>query len=268
MPYFRTEDGCRLYFESIGASPMKPFVIFLNGTLQTTIHWTSQVRHFQRRFNIVLYESRAQGRSDLGNQKLEVDIHAADLSALLEYLKISKASLVGLSHGARVALEAAQRYPHLVTQMVLCSTTAALNDRTRATLKLWKDILAAKGVEAAAWTILPTVLGQKYLTKHRRMLPKMVQAIVLRNRSELLHAHLEAMLEYPPPTLPLLNTGLPALVISGAADPLLSSKEARDLANCVDGKHVILNGVGHSIQVESPVRFNRELDAFLMSDYR
>ena len=265
MPYFRTEDGCRLYYESIGSSPMKPFVIFLNGTLQTTIHWTSQVRHLQDRFNIVLYESRSQGRSDLGNQKLEVDLHAADLAELLEYLKIAKASLVGLSHGARVALETAQRYPHFVTQMMLCSTTATLNDRTRATLTLWKDILVARGIEAAAWTILPTVLGQNYLAKYRKMLPKMVHAIVLRSRPESLIAHIEAMLEYPPPSLPLDKTDLPTLVVSGAADPLVSPDEARELAKRVDGKHVFLKGTGHSIQIESPIRFNRELEAFLTS---
>ena len=245
---------------------MKPFVIFLNGTLQTTIHWTSQVRHLHDRFNIVLFESRAQGRSDLGNLKLEVDIHASDLAELLEYLKIAKASLVGLSHGARVALETAQRYSHFVTQMVLCSTAAKLNDRARATLTLWKDILVARGIEAAAWTILPTVLGQNYLAKYRRMLPKMVEAIVLRSRPESLIAHIDAMLEYPPPSLPLVQTGLPVLVMSGAADPLVSSEEARELAKCVDGKHVLLKGAGHSIQIESPTQFNREVDAFLRSE--
>ena len=266
MPYFRSGDGCRLYYESIGGERSKPFVVFLNGTLQNTVHWTSQVRHFHRRYNIILYEGRAQGRSDIGNLKLRIAVHAADLASLLEYLKIAKASLVGQSHGARVALETAQLYPHFVTQMVLCSTTATLNDRTRATLILWKDILATRGIEAAAWTILPTVLGQKYLTKYQRMLPKMVRAIVLRSRPESLLAHLEAMLEYPPPSLPLANKGLPVLVISGTADPLVPFEEAQDLANRIDGRHVFLNNVGHSIQIESPARLNRELDAFLMSN--
>ena len=266
MPFFRTEDGCRLYYESIGGTPRKPFLVFLNGTFQNTFHWIRQVRHFQHRYNIVLYECRAQGRSGIGNKKLGIDVHAADLVALLEYLKIAKAVFVGISHGARVALETAGRYPQCVTQLVLCSTTATLNNRTRATLTLWKDILATRGVEATAWTILPTVLGQNYLADYQKTLPKMVKAIALRNRPESLRAHLEAMLAYPPPSLSSAKTGWPALVISGATDPLVPSEEARDLANQVSGVYVLIDNVGHTIQLEAPSRFNNELDAFLIQN--
>lgn len=263
MPYFRTEDGCRLYYETIGMEAAKPVIVFLNGTLQNTVHWTGQVRHFQKLYRIILYDGRAQGRSELGNQPLGIDLHAADLSALLEHSKVVDAILVGLSHGARVALETAQRHPRCVSHLVLCSSTAFLNNHTRTVLKFWKDILATRGLKAAAWAILPTVLGEAYLADNRKMLPKIVKAITSRNRPESLLAHFEAMLSYPPPLLPLKNSGLPVMVMSGAQDPLAPPEDARILAAQVGGSHVLLNDVGHTIQIEAPDRFNHELQTFL-----
>ncbi len=266
MPYFRTEDGCRLYYEIIGTEAAKPVIVFLNGTLQNTVHWTGQVRHFQKRYRIILYDGRSQGRSDIGDRPLGIDVHAADLSALLEFSNVAKANLVGISHGARVALETAVRHPHRASRLVLCSTTAIANTRTHAMLKYWKDILATSGLEAAAWAMLPSVLGETYLAGNRKMLPKMVKAITSRNRPDSLLAHLDAMLAYPPPSLMPVKSGWPVLVISGAQDPLLPAEAVRKFADQVGGRHVLFNDVGHTIQIEAPDRFNCELEAFLGSN--
>ena len=39
MPYLRTDDGCSLYYETVGFELARPVVVFLNGTLQTTMYW-------------------------------------------------------------------------------------------------------------------------------------------------------------------------------------------------------------------------------------
>ena len=39
MPYFKTMDGCSLYYELIGEGAGKPVITFVNGTLQTTVYW-------------------------------------------------------------------------------------------------------------------------------------------------------------------------------------------------------------------------------------
>jgi len=268
MPYFRTEDGCRLYYETIGMETTKPVIVFLNGTIQNTVHWKSQVNYLKDRYRLLLYDGRAQGRSDLGEIPLGIDIHAADLSALLRYLNIAKTNLVGSSHGARVALETAVHYPHCVTRVAMCSISDRLNDRTCATLRIWRDILATSGLEAAAWAMLPTVLGSAFLEENRRMLPKIVKAIILRNRPASLLAHFDAMLADSRRLPPAVKAGSPALVISGEQDPLVSPEGARRLADQLGGTHVLMNGVGHTIQIEAPDRLNRELDAFLMSEER
>ena len=39
---FKTKDGCRLFFETFGVETQKTAVVFLNGTIQTTINWRPQ----------------------------------------------------------------------------------------------------------------------------------------------------------------------------------------------------------------------------------
>ena len=51
-----------------------------------------------------MYDARAQGRSDLGERELSLERHAEDFAALLKHLEVEKVHLVGLSHGAKVAL--------------------------------------------------------------------------------------------------------------------------------------------------------------------
>ena len=266
MPYFRTEDGCRLYYEAFGMDAQNPVIVFLNGTLQTTVHWTSQVRHFQESYRILLYDGRAQGRSDLGKKPLGIEVHAADLYALMQYLNVTKANLVGLSHGAGVALAVAEQCPETVERLALCSIADVPSARAMITLKSWRKILIAGGLEAAAWAVLPAVFGEVYLANSRKIHSKIVKAMVLRNRPDSLLAHLEAMSTYPSPARLVDVNRRPTLVISGPQDPLVSMEGAKRLADQCQGTHHLIPGVGHTVPLESPDHFNRLLEAFLSAN--
>lgn len=266
MSYFITEDGCRLFYETIGTGTQNPVIVFLNGTLQNTVHWTGQARYFRERYRILLYDGRAQGRSDLGKNPLGIDVHAADLSALLQYLNIAKANLVGLSHGAWVALAAASQYPLKVERLVLCSIAAVPSARAMITLKSWRKILIAGGLEAAAWAVLPAVFGEVYLANNRKIHSKIIKAMVLRNRPDSLLAHLEAMSTYPSPARLVDMNRHPTLVISGPQDPLVSVEGAKRLADQCQGTSFLIPGVGHTVPLEAPDHFNRLLEAFLSAN--
>ena len=101
MPYFKTIDDCSLYYELIGAGSGKPTITFLNGTLQTTIYWKLSAKELANRFQLLVYDARGQGDSDLGETPLSLKLHSADLKDLLNDLNIYQTSLVGLSHGAQ-----------------------------------------------------------------------------------------------------------------------------------------------------------------------
>ena len=265
MPYFKTNYGCSIYFETCDLESSKPVIIFLNGTMQDTLYWRSCVNSLKERFSLLLYDARAQGQSDLGNQELSLQCHASDLNALVDHLNIQKAHLVGISHGARVAIAYTTDFPDRVDRVVLCSIGAKPTCRSSLILKSWLEILKTSGIEAMAWASLPVAFGENFLKQKERILPDIVKSIVKRNREDSLIAHLEAVASYP-----LLSkivwdfNNIPCFVLSGSDDPLVSEEEAKELAILCGGQHKSFIGAGHSLPAEAPELFTESLLDFLL----
>ncbi|MDY6951672.1 MAG: alpha/beta hydrolase [Thermodesulfobacteriota bacterium] len=264
MAYFVTEDGCRIYYETQGIEPGQPVVVFLNGTMQSTVNWKPHGTALKDRFRVVMYDARGQGQSDLGKQKLSLEGHAADLGALLDYLEIKKAHLVGLSHGAKVALAYAAHAPERVDSLVLCSVTATLTHRARLFVRSWLETLKEAGLEAMIWASLPVVFGEGFLKDKARILEGLVKATARRNSKEGLRAFLEALLGYPSLSRTVPPLSIPALVISSSEDPLITEGGARELAGLCRGTHKHVTGIGHSVPSEAPELFNEMVFEFLV----
>ena len=105
--------GARLFYETRGRGQA---VVFIHAGIADRRMWDPQVAVFARHFQVVRYDSFGFGRSDTA---LGPNEDCRELSALLHHLGIERASLVGASRGARIALEFALRFPARVRRLVL-----------------------------------------------------------------------------------------------------------------------------------------------------
>lgn len=263
MPYFKTTDDCNLYYELAGEGPGKPTLVLINGTLQTTVNWKPIVKGMAAAHRILTYDARGQGSSDLGEAPLTLDLHASDLNQLLTELNIHETAVVGISHGARIALALAAKFPNLVTRMVLCSLSTRATFRARMIVRSWYEILLRHSLDAMAWAALPHVFGRTFLRENEKQLDRIVKTIVRRNHTESLRAHLTALQTYPPLRTVLKNLPFLLLVLTGEDDPLVTREGAEEMAAICGGRHTELPGVGHSIPAEAPRRFMQLVGAFL-----
>jgi 3-oxoadipate enol-lactonase len=266
MPYFTTQDGCRLYYKMEGAASSKPVVVFLNGTMQNTIHWRPHAHALEEHFRVLRYDARAQGQSDVGSGELSLVAHAGDLSALLDHLGVETAHLVGVSHGAGVAVACAANFPERIARLVLCSITAEPTCRAKLVLRSWLQILKRSELETMVWVSLPLVFGEAFLKQKERILGAMVKAIVAGNTEDALIFQLEAMTAHPPLSEMARNVRSPCLVISASDDPMVTEEGASRLARLCHGRHEHLKGIGHSVPSEAPELFNKIILEFLESD--
>ena len=265
MPYFNTSDDCRLYYKTYDFDTSKPALVFLNGTTQTAVYWEAHRNVFIDRFRLLMYDARAQGKSDLGKKELSLQSHVTDLRELFDHLAVGKLHLVGLSHGAQVALAFYVQIPERVNLLVLCSLGARPSDHSEAIVQSWIETLKKSGLESMARAALPMVFGKKYIAENKRILSMIVNAIVARNRPDALIAHLEALTRYPSPLQLPKEITSPTLVISGADDPLVSKENAGEIAEAVNGRHEIISGIGHTVPAEAPQTFNDIVLDFLLS---
>jgi pimeloyl-ACP methyl ester carboxylesterase len=110
---FAEVNGTRLYYESAGEGPA---VVLVHGGLVDSRLWDAQVGPLSKRLRVVRYDLRGFGRSADAHAPFS---HLEDLRALLDFLKIERASLVGLSLGGIIAADFALEHPERVDRLVL-----------------------------------------------------------------------------------------------------------------------------------------------------
>ena len=222
--------------------------------------WDEDVPILARAYRVITYDVRPYGRS--GPATAGYAWHE-DLRALLDHLKIERADLVGLSLGARLAINFAIAYPSRVDRLVL----------------------AGPGLDGWAWTPDPHLAGLVAAAKardaakatalwlqHPYMAPAMrdpARATTLRRlaaRNE--HIWLQPLgpdvVPSPPAIDRLREIQAPTLVVVGTLDVPDIQGTAKRLAADVAGRaSKVLDGVGHMINLEAPARFRALVTDFL-----
>ena len=109
--------GARLYYELAGEG--EP-IVFLHGGLLDGRMWDEQFQFFAQRYQVIRYDMRRSGKSEDAASVGPV-IPYQDLYHLMSALSLRQATLVGLSGGARAALDMAIAYPTMVQRLVAVS---------------------------------------------------------------------------------------------------------------------------------------------------
>jgi 3-oxoadipate enol-lactonase len=94
-------------------------IVFLHGMGLDARMWDAEAVRFVRDHTVVRYDLRGFGKSTMPRASFA---HHADLRALLAYLSIDRAHVVGLSMGGGVAIDFALVYPEIVRSLVLVDT--------------------------------------------------------------------------------------------------------------------------------------------------
>ncbi|MCW1996827.1 pimeloyl-ACP methyl ester carboxylesterase [Bradyrhizobium diazoefficiens] len=111
---FAPVNGIKVWYAVFGRG--EP-VLLLHGGLANANYWGHQVRALQRRYQVIVMESRGHGRSSRNQEPYGYDLMASDVVGLLDHLKIRKAAIVGWSDGAIIGLDIAMKHPERVTKL-------------------------------------------------------------------------------------------------------------------------------------------------------
>jgi pimeloyl-ACP methyl ester carboxylesterase len=107
-------NGIRIWYATFGKGQS---VILLHGGLVNANWWGNQVPVLARRYRVIVMDSRVHGRSTRDDKPYAYDLMASDAIALMDFLKIPKAALVGWSDGAIIGLEIAMKHPERVSKL-------------------------------------------------------------------------------------------------------------------------------------------------------
>ena len=253
------DDGELAYEISGEGSP----IVLLHGGFLTGDTWDAQVALLERSHTAIRYDARGHGRSSTPTKPFS---HHEDLRQLLAGLDIPRASLVGLSQGARTSIDFAIAHPELVDRLVLVAPgisgmtfhdpfvleqlakLGAVTDIAQAVecvLRMWVD-----GPHRAPEAVDPEVreLCRGLMTDNALRHGATSQRFV----TEL--GAIDRLAELRAPTLVLVGD-LDSSDIHGVVDLVAAeSPKVRKL---------VVPGAAHMVNLDHPETFDREMSAFL-----
>jgi len=110
--------GAHIYYARYGKADGPP-VVLLHGGLGNSDHWSNQVTALADKFAITVIDSRGQGRSTRTKAPVTYDVMASDVLAVMDHLKLERASLVGWSDGGEIAMKIAIAHPERVDKLFI-----------------------------------------------------------------------------------------------------------------------------------------------------
>jgi len=124
MPYARTDDRVRIYYEEHGAGTPLVLAYGIGGNVKM---WDVNVPGLARRHRLVLWEPRGHARSDSPEDPAKYSFRrwALDLKAVLDHLGLRRAHVGGLSLGAGIATRFALAFPGRVRSLVVTNSSSA-----------------------------------------------------------------------------------------------------------------------------------------------
>jgi len=107
-------NGVKIWYAVFGHG--QP-VLLLHGGLANSNYWGNLVPALSNDYQVVVMDSRGHGRSSRSSEPLGYDLMASDVLALMDFLKLDKAAIIGWSDGAIIGLDIAIHHPERLTKL-------------------------------------------------------------------------------------------------------------------------------------------------------
>jgi pimeloyl-ACP methyl ester carboxylesterase len=252
-------DGVEVYYKDEGSGPA---ILLVHGSASTLTTYDDVSPILRKRYRVIRYDVPGQGLSGTVSDAVAT-LDPADIAAgLLERLKVSKVTAVGVSSGGTLCIYLAAKYPELVERLVLANTPADPVDTSRMHqpqdfLDVQREARQTHFQSQRFWDLfLDFFSGEP-----ARMTPRIRREFYDFNRrtpdpNEL--ALVAKVSDHARAAEAMSRVRAPTLLVWGARDALLTPPSADVLAGYLTETSVsklILPDVGHFPPLEVPARF-------------
>ena len=266
MPFVRTDDRARIYYEEHGRGGTA--LVLAYGIGGNADMWDVNRDALAAQHRLVLWEPRGHARSDSPEDPARYSFQrwVLDLKTVLDVLRIRKAHVGGLSLGAGIATRFALRFPARVRSLVVTKSSSAaglpLSVENLVMRARSIEITLTKGMDAMAEFAMA---ANPNLSERLAIEPAAKEEFYeeYRRLSPIGYANsLRALLAMDHITDQLPRLRVPVLLIGGDRDPSLAPMQV--MHRKVRGsKLVVLSPASHFGNRDQPEAWNRTVLEFL-----
>jgi 3-oxoadipate enol-lactonase len=255
-------NGVNLYYELHGPGTA-PVLVLHNGVIMNAAtSWAYQIKALAAHYRLLLYDCRGQGQSDHPDSSYSMELHAADLSALLEALEIPAAHMAGISYGGEVAQAFALDYPRQTRSLILMDTVSEVGPELRLIIQSWIDALKTGDALAFFNATIPWNFSPQFIANNAALLADAQKRYALLDFPAVIRL-CEAFLDVDF-TSRLGEIEVPTCIIVGELDLLKGPRYAQILKQGIpQAEYHVLEGAGHASCWERPQEFNAIILGFL-----
>ncbi len=258
-------NGIDIYFERKGSGPR---LLYFQGSGQTLAKSGMMVDGWAKEFDVLAFDQRGLGQTEIPPAPYEMSDYAADAAALLDAVGWDSCRAVGTSFGGMVAQEFAVTWPERVERLALICTSpggdfASYPLHTLADLP--PDEAAALGPKLLDGRFTP-----EYLAEHddARALVEMITTMQGAEVSDEVRRGEQAQLDARS-RLDVLdrlgNITCPTLVACGRYDHIAPPENSEKIAELVPGADLRFYEGGHIFFLQDPQAIPDAM-AFLAAD--
>lgn len=139
--HYAAVNGINLYYETYGSG--EPLIL-LHGNGGSIKSFTKQIPFFEKYYRVIAIDSRLQGKSGGSPDSISYELMASDFCALLDYLHIGSANVLGWSDGGIDGIMMAMHCPQKVKKLAI----SGANTVPDSTALSYSDILSMKNFVA------------------------------------------------------------------------------------------------------------------------
>ena len=253
-------NGTKLYYEMAGSGQT---MVLLHGGAVDRRAWDDQFAEFAAHYRVIRYDLRGAGKSASPDKPFS---NSEDLHALLQFLKVDKAYLLGISRGGGIAFDFTLEHPEMAAALVLIS--ANLSRTPAAYERMFEKTTAAgknQGAAAAArvWGYDP------YQGPVREAARPNVLRILEENLPRFRHfdgsvAVRQLSSSDIPRSERLPEVRVPTLIVSGERDNADARANYDNWARGIpNAKKIIFPNAAHLVNIDQPQGFNKAILEFL-----
>jgi pimeloyl-ACP methyl ester carboxylesterase len=133
-------NGLKMYYEIHGSGD--PLVLLHGSFMTVSNNWTGWIPELSKTRKLIAVEMQGHGRTADSKREMSYEDFADDVAALLDYLKIKQADVLGYSMGGGVAMQVAIRHPEKVRKVVSLSAVFRYDGWVREALDMFPQLTA------------------------------------------------------------------------------------------------------------------------------
>lgn len=257
-----TVNGARHYYRLEGDLSLPPIVLVhpIGADLGM---WDKVAPLLASRFCVLRYDLRGHGGTEATEGEYTLKMLSRDLRALTAGLQMEKFILCGVSLGGMTALRTALDTPASVRGVAVTSAAPKLNPPPGGWDERARHALA-KGMDSLAGPMVERMFSESFRGTRDACVETTRNTFARMDPAG--YASACAVLRDTDLTSELPQVSVPALVISGANDPLVTPQVGAEMAAAMPGARQVTLACGHFPPLEAAGEFAKVLEEFSVAN--